>query len=135
MHYEFNITVPANTTERAPVTRELHVSNGLIYDGAVQFPIGCFGLARCRLEHHSFGSLPTNRESYYSSDGYLVPIGAPIMLDAEPYIIRATCWNEDDTYQHVVTIRFEMASGKLVLGFMSLVAGLQKFLKMVGVKV
>lgn len=134
MFYEFAVSVPANTTEASPVTRYLEIAHGIITGIDIQFPIGCMGLAHCRLEHHMFGSLPTNISGSFSTDGYIISVRTPIEFYQAPYDIRATLWNDDDTYPHALTIRIDEADSKAAVWFMGLMKALERFLKMVGFK-
>ena len=135
MYYEFDITVPANTAESAPVTEDLQLCRGVIHRIEVQFPIGTFGLAHCRLTHHLFGQLPTNPEGDFSSDGYIIPIDENLEFYSEPYAIKGIFWNDDDTYPHTITVRVGILDAKTPLFILSIFKGLAKMLKLMGIKV
>lgn len=135
MYYEFAITVSANTAESSPVEQYLKLTHGLIHHIEIQFPIGCAGLAHCQLLSPNFGSLPTNPSGDFSSDGYTIPIDENLEFFAEPYIIKARLWNDDETYPHTITIRVGMFESKTALWIISLFKGLAKMLKLMGIKV
>ena len=135
MFYDFAILVPVNTSESSPAEQDLKLTHGIIHRIEVQFPIGTLALAHCRLEHHSFGELPTNPSGSFATDGYTIPIDEYLEFFAEPYIIRATCWNDDDTYPHTITVRIGMLESKRTLMLLAVINGLMKFLSMVGIKV
>lgn len=135
MFYEFAITVPANTTESSPKKEDLHLTKGIIHRIEIQFPIGCMGLAHCRLQHHSFGTLPTNPSGSFATDGYTIPIDENLEFFAAHYKIKAICWNDDDTYPHTITIRFGILESKTAIFFMSILKGLAKMLRLMGIKV
>ena len=135
MFYEFAILVPKSRGESNPVEEDLKLTHGIIHRIEVQFPIGTLALTHCRLEHHTFGELPTNPSGSFATDGYTIPIDEYLEFFSEPYIIRATCWNDDDTYPHTVTIRIGIMESKRALMLLSVVKGLLTFLKMVGIKV
>jgi hypothetical protein len=135
MFYEYAITVPASTTERSPVKQYLKLAHGIIQEIDIQFPIGCFGLAHARLEHHSFGSLPNNPQGSFATDGYIIEIKSPLEFYKAPYQVKATCWNDDDTYAHTITIRFDVVEAKAYLWLMAVLKGVEKMLKLMGIKV
>lgn len=135
MYYEFAITVPANTSQSSPKEEDLKLTHGIIHRIEVQFPIGTLALAHCRLEHHTFGELPTNPSGSFASDGYTIPIDEYLEFFSEPYIIRAVCWNDDDTYPHTVTVRIGILESKRALMLLSVIKGLMKMLKLMGIKV
>lgn len=135
MYYDFAITVPANTTESSPKTESLKLTHGIIHRIEIQFPIGTRALAHCRLQHHSFGQLPTNLSGNFASDGFTIPIDENLEFFAAPYSIKAILWNDDDTYPHTITIRIGILESKTALFFMSVMKGLSKMLKLMGVKV
>lgn len=135
MYYDFAITVPANTTATSPLETELKLTHGIIHRVEVQFPIGTRALTHCRLLHHTFGHLPTNPSGSFASDGYTIPIDENLEFFSEPYIIKAVCWNDDDTWAHTVTIRFGIMESKTAIFFMGVMKGLAKMLKLMGIKV
>uniref|UniRef100_A0A6M3M801 Uncharacterized protein n=1 Tax=viral metagenome TaxID=1070528 RepID=A0A6M3M801_9ZZZZ len=135
MFYEFAITVPANTTQASPKKQELELTHGIIQRIDVQFPIGTLALAHCRLEHHSFGHLPTNPTGSFATDGFIIPVDEYLEFFSAPYKIKAICWNDDDTYAHTVTIRISIMESKRVLMFMNILKGLTKLLQLMGIKV
>ena len=135
MFYEFAITVAKDTAQSSPKKQDLHLAKGIIHRIELQFPIGCAGLAHVRLRHHSFGQLPTNPSGSFASDGYPIPIDENLEFFSEPYIIKAILWNDDDTYAHTITIRVGILESKTALFFMSVLKGLSKMLKLMGIKV
>lgn len=135
MYYEFAITVPANRAQSSPVEQYLQLTHGLIHHIEIQFPIGCAGLAHCQLRSPSFGSLPTNPQGSFASDGYFIPIDEHLEFFAEPYIIKAVLWNDDETYPHIITIRVGMFESKTVIWIMGIFKGMAKLLKLMGIKV
>lgn len=135
MYYDFAIPVAVGKTEDEPIEEDLKLTHGIIHRIEVQFPIGTAALAHCRLLHHSFGHLPTNPSGSFATDGYVIPIDENLEFFSEPYIIRAVCWNDDDTYPHTITIRFGILESKTAIFFMGVMKGLAKMLKLMGIKV
>ena len=134
MFYDFAITVPKSKTEADPTWQTMKLTKGVVHRVEVQFPIGCRALAHCQIYHGGHQFLPTNPDGNFASDGYVIPIDEHYELKAAPYTLRAKCWNEDDTYQHIITVRVGVLA-KEVISPMAGVGGLlKKFLGLVGVR-
>lgn len=135
MFYDFAITVPAGRAESTPVEQVMKLTKGVIHRVEVQFPIGCAALAHCRIYHEEHQLFPTNPPGSFATDGYTIPIDDNFELNTEPYSLKARCWNDDDTYQHIITIRVGVLRGEWAILLMKVIKGLVKFLNLVGVKV
>ena len=135
MFYDFAITVPKSTTEAIPVEQAMKLTKGVIHRVEIQFPIGTLALAHCKIYHDEHQFLPTNPEGSFASDGYVIPIDENFELSTVPYSLKARCWNDDDTYQHIITIRVGVLGGEWAILLMKVIKGLVKFLSLVGIKV
>jgi hypothetical protein len=135
MFYDFAITVPKSTTEAAPVTEELKLTHGVIHRIEVQFPVGTMALAHCQLRHWEHQAWPTNPPGSFASDGYTIVIDENFELDTAPYTLKAVCWNDDDTYPHIITVRVGVMESETAIFIIKALKALVKFLQMVGIKV
>lgn len=133
MFYDFAVTVPASTAEASPVTQGMKLTTGIVHRVEVQFPAGCAGLAHCAVEHDGHQFLPTNPDGDFASDDFTVVIDEHYELKKGNTLMRARAWNDDDTYQHTITIRVGIMDSKLWLTLLKVITGLQKMLKLVGV--
>ena len=133
MFYDYAILVPAKTARRDAEPQDLELTKGVIHRIEVQFPIGCRALAHCVLEHEGHQFLPTNPDGNFASDGYVIPIDEYYELKTDPYKLKAICWNEDDTYPHVITIRVGILSKEVLTPLAGLGGALKRFLKFIGV--
>jgi len=106
MIYTHVLTIPANTSEHAPVTYELRLARGVITHVEIEFPPGCAGLACCRILYRERALYPTNPEGYFRADGYTVSWDDDYQFPARPAHIKLIGWNDDDTYEHTLTFRF-----------------------------
>lgn len=134
MFYDFAITVAANTTEANPTWQTMKLTKGVVHRVEVQFPIGCRALAHCVIMHGGHQFLPTNPDGNFASDGYVIPIDEHYELKAAPYSLRAKCWNEDDTYQHVITVRVGVLAKEVLSPLTGLGATFTKFFKLIGIR-
>jgi len=135
MFYDYAIVVPANTLESAPVTQFLKLTRGIIHRVEVQFPIGTLALAHCRIFYHEHQAFPTNPDGDFSSDGYVIPIDDQYEIDSEPYDMKAVCWNLDDTYQHIITVRVGILRYEEIEKRSASAGAMQRFLKLMRVGV
>lgn len=133
MYYSFAITLPRSTAEGTPVTEVMKLTQGVIHRVEVQFPIGCMGLAHCQLRYQEHQLYPTNPDGDFASDGYIIPIDDYFPMDTEPYALKFIGWNDDDTYQHIVTVRVGVLHAEIVAPLQGLGGALKKFLKLVGI--
>ena len=135
MIYEFAITVPKSRAESNPVVEELKITHGVIHRVDVQFPVGCAGLAHCKIYHQESQKWPSNTQGSFASDGYPIIFDENYEVKDEPYFLKAKCWNDDDTYQHIITIRLGVLDNKMALMVLKVIKGLTKMLKLMGIKV
>lgn len=135
MFYDFALTVGKKGSATERVDQEVNLTDGIIHRVEVQFPIGCAGLARCQIYEHAHQIWPTNIDSSFASDGYTIAFDEHYELTEPPHVFRLICWNEDDTYPHTITVRIGILESKTALFFMSVMKGLSKMLKLMGVKV
>ena len=106
MYYDFTLTIPANTTERALKKDTVKLTHGIIHRVEVEFPSGCGGLVHVKVLQALHQAFPTNPEGNFSSDGYTISFRDHYKLLSEPYQLTLSGWNEDDTYPHTITFRF-----------------------------
>lgn len=134
MFYEFAIKITKDTAESSPKTQYLKVAHGIVQRIDIQFPVGCAGLAHCRLDYHRLLTFPADRTKNISSDGFIISIEGPYELFTPPYRFKATLWNTDDTYDHTVTIRVDMVESEAAIRLAKILTGLTGLLKLMGIK-
>jgi len=105
MIYEEDLTIPASTPETSPVETLIEVTAGVIHRIEVQFPPGCFGLAHVVIVHENTQIFPTNPGQSFKGDAWVFSVNEYHVLDEPPFIITVRGWNEDDTYEHTITVR------------------------------
>jgi len=105
--YEFRLTVPANTPKTAPKRLELRLTAGVITWLQWFWPPGTHQLGHARVLHHGRQLWPDAVSDDLTDDGH-----APAMQEhyrlTRPYRLLLEAWNEDDTYQHTFTLRFNL---------------------------
>lgn len=106
MIYETAITIPANTSRTNPQRTDIKLTAGILSRLNVQFPPGCVGLAHISIWWQSHQLYPTNPDADISADDYTVDFEVYFPLDTAPYVLSVRGYNEDDTYDHTITVRF-----------------------------
>ncbi len=134
MFYSFDITIAKSTTQAAPHTEDLKLGAGIIHYVEIEFPSGCQGLAHIQLLYEGAHYLPTNPDSDFASDNYVIPIREYKELTAGASILKAVAWNDDDTYSHTIIVRIGVLPVEVMEPQTGLIAGIKKFLGMVGIK-
>ena len=104
MDYVFVLPIPATTAITSPVTRSLRIPKGDITEVRVIFPVGCADLAHVRIFALDKQIYPSNLGSYYQGDGVFFLIRDRYPLSEFVQEVKVEGYNEDDTYQHTVTV-------------------------------
>ena len=105
MIYVFPITLPANTPETAKLRTTLKLTRGKITRVMVEFPPGHAGLTHLAVRRGLFQLWPVNPEATFRSSNETIIWEEEYELSTPPYDLDAYAWNEDDTYQHTITVR------------------------------
>ncbi len=112
MEYVFRLTIPANTPKSSPERLNCQLTHGIINHVSVCFPPKKCNLAHLviyRFEHQVW---PTNPEESFAWDDYTIEFDEEFELLEWPYTMSIRGWNEDDTYEHTITVRFEIGGRK-----------------------
>jgi len=106
MLYEFQITTPANTPEASKKKTVLELELGVIVRTIIEFPPGPAGLLHLQINRAMHQLDPRNLNGSIIGDRTFLDFEEWYELTEEPYQLEAYTWNEDDTYQHMVIVRF-----------------------------
>lgn len=110
MLYEFDLTIPANTLPSAPLKLDVVLDAGVITGVQVQIPNGCVGLTHARVYDGNHQLWPSNPDNDFKGSGHVLDWRESYPLEREPFSLTLVGWNNDDTYQHTITFRFELAA-------------------------
>ena len=108
MFYEYRLTIPANTPATAPTELEVELEHGRIVGVELQFPRGCVGLVhvQVRREHHQLW--PSNPDGDIAGEDARISWQEDHYFTEQPYTLTLRGWNEDDSFAHTVTFRFNL---------------------------
>lgn len=110
MYYNFNVEIPANTAKADKIVQACKMTYGFIRHVAVAFPPGPKGLAHLVIYRYESQIWPTNPDADFAWDNYTLEFNEDFALTDAPFRLTLHGWNEDDTYPHTVTVRFELVS-------------------------
>jgi len=108
MFFTWDILIPANTQESAPIEQYLRLSKGVITSVSVKFPSGCRGEVKVRLLHAEFQLVPITKGEWITGDNETVETEAYYELDEIPYTLKFIGFSTGTSYAHTVTVRISV---------------------------
>lgn len=106
MHYSFDLTIPAQTTEVNKISLVCPINYGMLRQVEIFFPWGCAGLVHVHINRFEHQVFPSNIDSNYSDNDYHLKFEEYYPILELPYNLAVWGWNLDDYFEHVVTCRF-----------------------------
>ena len=108
MLFDFDITIPAHTTQLNPVEQIVTLTHGTLTDIRVMFPPGPATLVHVTVRDRLHQLVPANQDGTLNFDDTTISsrMEHP-MLDA-PYELVITGWSPNAVYEHTVTCQFDM---------------------------
>lgn len=116
MLFTDKLTLPANTAATSPVDQDLAISRGVISWVSVFFPPGCEGLVHLAVYHRDHRIFPSQESMSLTGDRFPIEWSEYYECYNPPYTLKLRGWNEDDTYQHIVTVRIAILPRKATSG-------------------
>ncbi len=104
MYYFYPILVTHGTTIDQPVHTVCQIESGTIDYIEVEYPKGCVGLVKAKVLVHAHQLLPWNPSEWLYGDDRVFHIDANESVLAPPYEIEVISYNEDDTYDHQLSV-------------------------------
>lgn len=106
MLYSFDVAIPANTAKTAAVEQECKVSPGTVVRLMVVFPPGCAKLAHVKILAGGHQVWPGNPDGDLAGDSEIIDVPEDYLIERGRFYFTVRAWNDDDTYQHTVVVRF-----------------------------
>jgi len=110
--YVFPLLIPANTAETAKQRTVLALARGRVTRVMVEFPAGHVGLTHLYIRRGLHQVWPANPEGNFKSSNETILWDDDYDLTAAPFQLVAYAWNEDDTYEHTITVRIVLEPAK-----------------------
>ena len=108
MFHAWDITVPADTPELAPIKQELNLPAGVITGISIKFPSGCNGMVKIRILRWTFQLVPLSKEEWVTGNDETVPTEQSYELLETPFMLEFQGCSPDTTYLHRITVRIEV---------------------------
>lgn len=105
VNFEYTRTITHGTTEGTAQDWKLKLAAGILHYVEIKFPAGCVGLVHVRLLHGVHPVIPMNAEDDINGDDEVIPFKEFYPLGANDNVITLQAWNEDDTYDHTISVR------------------------------
>lgn len=108
MFYSFDLEIPANTPQSAPVELEVNLTWGVITRVEVRFPPMVCGLAKAKILERRHQLWPTNLDEWFYGNDETIKWDEYHELFEMPALFTLLGYNDDDTFKHTPIIRFEI---------------------------
>jgi hypothetical protein len=108
MFYAWDILIPADTKEAAPVRQILELPVGIITQVHIKFPAGCHGMVKVRLFRWGFQLVPLSSDEWITGDDESIPTETYYPLLATPTFLKFIGCSPDTTYPHTISVRIEV---------------------------
>ena len=105
MFYAWDVTVPANTSDTAPIEETLKLTKGTVTKVSIKFPAGCSGLVKVRLYYEEFQLVPLTKGEYVTGDDETVDAEMLYELRSRPYALKLRASSPGTSYNHTITVR------------------------------
>lgn len=106
MIFSFDLTL-SKSTIYTPVSQfEMKLCAGVIHKIDIVFPSGCMGLVSVGIFNALNKVWPTNSDKYFAANDEIITFREHHIFDVEPYTLYLQGWNDDDTFDHTITVRF-----------------------------
>jgi len=115
MIYEATICTSKDTPRYGPDVNRLYVTKGLVYKIELDFPPGSAGLLGVAVYDGGFQVWPSTLGEWFTGDGILISFDDVYLKETEPYVFDIYTYNEDDTYDHSVTVRLGLVSKEIFM--------------------
>lgn len=115
MLFTATVSVSANTTEKNASDTTLRIAHGIITWVSVAWRPGAEYLGHIAIYHHEHRIFPSTEGMSITGDKDPVEWGEYYESYQPPYELKLKCWNDDDTFDHDVTVRIAILPRKAVL--------------------
>ena len=105
MIYSWNLVFHSGTTRETEEIYEVELDPGIITKLEITFPTGCAGLVKVHINDEIHQVFPTNPDDVFTGNGNTIAFATYHPIFEVPYALQICGWNEDDTYDHTVSIR------------------------------
>lgn len=111
MHYNKELTVPANTAAVAPATTTIDLPAGVLQRITIFFPPGCSRLTHVAIFDGATQVYPKTASTDYAEDNKEIAINDVVIYDATK-TLTLKGWSPGTGYPHKVTFNFTVQTAE-----------------------
>jgi len=100
--YFVSLTIPANTPEASPATKDVEIEGEILSEIAYLVPPGWCALAHFAVFYGIKQIYPEEEGTWVTGDDLYRPVPVKWRLPESPCKVTIKGWNEDDTYPHTL---------------------------------
>jgi len=104
--YIVDITIPANTSQDNPISKEVVIKGEVLVRVEVRFPRGCRTLVHSICRYGQLQLYPSTKEATFHADGEVLRIPEYFELFESPMTLTIYGWSPNTRYDHTITWRF-----------------------------
>jgi len=104
MLFQASITIPKNTTYDSPTIAMFKIAHGIVTKIMVRPRPGHAALAHLVILHHEHQIAPSTENMDLHGDAPAIDWEEYYESYQPPYELKLKGWNEDDTYDHTITL-------------------------------
>jgi len=134
VEYEFPILVTAGKPQAEPSETVCKLTKGIVHHYGIQFLQGCNGLVFVAIDHGGHQAFPINRDHAFSGNDVVIGKETFYPLEVEPYELKVRAWSPDCSYEHTVTVRFDLLPREHLEPQTILTKAIQSMARLLGVK-
>lgn len=106
--FRYDFTLPANTLNSAPVSREIKLVRGTLTRVSIWFQAGCAGYVYARIKEGESLISPSDQLTGWSFDDYVLELQPEYDLINDPYILTLEGWSDGSIFSHTLITRWEV---------------------------
>ena len=111
MIYSIKVTTPAGSLK----TESLFVTKGLVYRIELMFPPGSGGMLKVAIFRGASQVWPLPPGEVFDGDYMLITFEDLYVVESQPYIFTIRTDNQDEKYEHEVTVRIGLVSSTVFM--------------------
>jgi len=108
MRFDFDLTIPAATTQAAPAQLEARLVRGTLKRVEIFFPPGCASLVKVIIRDELHQIAPANPDGSFNADGSTIDFEMNYQLEATAKLLMCEGWSPSCRYNHVIIFRFDV---------------------------
>ena len=110
MRFDFDLTIPAGTTQAEPAQLEARLVRGTLKHIEIFFPPGCASWVMAIVRDNLHQIAPANPGGSFNADGSTVSFDINYELESTAKLLMCEAWSPLCRYDHILTFRFDVVT-------------------------